>query len=666
MATPVRYPQTVGRSARAFVLECPRGDKRTVEKVYKELQKLVKLCQHPRLLLKNSPPYILEIVPETCSLLKLILSNYEAKLDLLWDNGYFSVCLQNLLNKSKQASRLFKEAKEKMFEEKSCARRCLTKLSLIFSHMLADLRAIFPNGFFQGDTYRITKMDAAEFWKKSFGDECIVPWVSFREHLYKVHRFGSGMESMALKSTIDLTCNDHVSIFEFDIFTRLFQPWPSLLKNWNCLAVTHPGYMAFLTYDEVKARLQNYAQKPGSYIFRLSCTRMGQWAIGYVTDDGNILQTIPQNKPLFQALIEGYRESFYLYPDGRDFNPDLTGLYEPSIEDHIQVSQEQYELYCDIGSTFQLCKICTENNKDVKIEPCGHLICSACLTAWQESDGHTCPFCRCEIKGTEPVVVDPFRPRLEQSRVSEDPRPAAPPAEDEQEEEEEDNFEDVAVLVNKLAALNKTERPPSLMIPANPNFSPPIVPPRLDLLQTRSHTSPSPGTIGMATKPRTQAVPPLHERPVSTSLMDWMKSRPLPNLPMTQPSGTARAALIPIPDRPANPRQRDSELTAQDIIYNRRLPERRITGLGTANGISVEAKYTEPVPFVAPTVGQPNGPGSTTQSYPRTAFFFDEWSSSEEDDDDDDEDGLTVTSASSWSTLASIAATHPPPSGWAP
>lgn len=49
-----------------------------------------------------------------------------------------------------------------------------------------------------------------------------------------------------------------------------------------------------------------------SYIFRLSCTRLGQWAIGYVTSDGNILQTIPHNKPLFQALIDGYREGLYV------------------------------------------------------------------------------------------------------------------------------------------------------------------------------------------------------------------------------------------------------------------------------------------------------------------------------------------------------------------
>lgn len=45
--------------------------------------------------------------------------------------------------------------------------------------------------------------------------------------------------------------------------------------------------------------------------------------------------------------------------------------------------QEQYELYCEMGSTFQLCKICAENDKDVKIEPCGHLMCTSCLTSWQ-------------------------------------------------------------------------------------------------------------------------------------------------------------------------------------------------------------------------------------------------------------------------------------------
>ena len=48
-----------------------------------------------------------------------------------------------------------------------------------------------------------------------------------------------------------------------DTVARLFQPWRNLLRNWNVLAVTHPGYVAFLTYDEVKARLGMYTNRPG-------------------------------------------------------------------------------------------------------------------------------------------------------------------------------------------------------------------------------------------------------------------------------------------------------------------------------------------------------------------------------------------------------------------
>lgn len=61
-----------------------------------------------------------------------------------------------------------------MFDESSQFRRGLTKLSLIFSHMLAELKAEFPEGKFIGDAYRITKSDATEFWKTTFGKRCVV------------------------------------------------------------------------------------------------------------------------------------------------------------------------------------------------------------------------------------------------------------------------------------------------------------------------------------------------------------------------------------------------------------------------------------------------------------------------------------------------------------
>ncbi|XP_033832400.1 E3 ubiquitin-protein ligase CBL [Periophthalmus magnuspinnatus] len=475
-------------------------DKKTVEKCWKLMDKVVRLCQNPKLALKNSPPYILDLLPDTYQHLRTILSRYEGKMETLGDNEYFRVFMENLTKKTKQTISLFKEGKERMYEENSQPRRNLTKLSLIFSHMLAELKAIFPNGLFQGDNFRITKADAAEFWRRAFGDKTIVPWKVFRQSLHEFHPISSGLEAMALKSTIDLTCNDYISVFEFDIFTRLFQPWSSLLRNWNSLAVTHPGYMAFLTYDEVKARLQKFIHKPGSYIFRLSCTRLGQWAIGYVTADGNILQTIPHNKPLFQALIDGFREGFYLFPDGRTQNPDLTGLCEPSPQDHIKVTQEQYELYCEMGSTFQLCKICAENDKDVKIEPCGHLMCTSCLTAWQESEGQGtgCPFCRCEIKGTEPIVVDPFDPKDNSGGCGRGTYGAEGAPSPSYDDDDDDRLEDPHLMMSKLAC-SKVERPPSPMSVA-PQSSLPPVPPRLDLLPPRPSNSPGASSPGVTSK----------------------------------------------------------------------------------------------------------------------------------------------------------------------
>ncbi|XP_020665505.3 E3 ubiquitin-protein ligase CBL-B isoform X3 [Pogona vitticeps] len=524
------------------------ADRRTVEKTWKLMDKVVRLCQNPKLQLKNSPPYILDILPDTYQHLRLILSKYDdnQKLSQLSENEYFKIYIDSLMKKSKRAIRLFKEGKERMYEEQSQDRRNLTKLSLIFSHMLAEIKAIFPNGQFQGDNFRITKADAAEFWKKFFGENTfvlfsyyrtIVPWKVFRQCLHEVHQISSGLEAMALKSTIDLTCNDYISIFEFDIFTRLFQPWGSILRNWNFLAVTHPGYMAFLTYDEVKARLQKYSNKPGSYIFRLSCTRLGQWAIGYVTGDGNILQTIPHNKPLFQALIDGSREGFYLYPDGRSYNPDLTGLCEPTPHDHIKVTQEQYELYCEMGSTFQLCKICAENDKDVKIEPCGHLMCTSCLTAWQESDGQGCPFCRCEIKGTEPIIVDPFDPRDENTRCCSIMDNFSLPLLD----LDDDDDREESLMMNQLASVRKCNERKNSPV-TSPGSSPlaqrrkplpdalqgshlslPPVPPRLDLIQKGVARSPcaspasspksSPCMMRKQDKPLPAPPPPVRDPP---------------------------------------------------------------------------------------------------------------------------------------------------------
>ncbi|EHB18942.1 Signal transduction protein CBL-C [Heterocephalus glaber] len=358
------------------------------------------------------PPSLQDLLPGTAQLLREVA---KAQRDAgpegpggAWD--FLHVYLANLEAKGRQVAAFLpargrRGVNEELFREGSMLRRQLAKLALIFSHMHAELGALFPGGRYCGHRYQLTKTAAHAFWREHCGARCVLPWAEFQSLLSTCHPVEPGATAQALRSTIDLTCSGHISIFEFDIFTRLFQPWPTLLKNWQLLAINHPGYMAFLTYDEVQVRLQACRDKPGSYIFRPSCTRLGQWAIGYVSTDGSILQTIPPNRPLLQVLLEGQKDGSFCYPDGKNRNPDLTELCQAEPHQRIHVSKEQLQLYWAMDSTFELCKICAERDKDVKIEPCGHLLCSHCLAAWQNEDSQICPFCRCEIKDREAVSI---------------------------------------------------------------------------------------------------------------------------------------------------------------------------------------------------------------------------------------------------------------------
>ena len=146
-------------------------DKKTIEKAWKLMDKVVTLCASRRMNLKNSPPFILDILPETYQQLRKIFKNYEAQLDFLNENEYFKIFIENLMDKCKQTIQLFKDAKDKIYDETSSYRRSLTKQSLIFSHMLAELKGIFPDGIYGGSSFRVTKADAAEFWFASFGSK---------------------------------------------------------------------------------------------------------------------------------------------------------------------------------------------------------------------------------------------------------------------------------------------------------------------------------------------------------------------------------------------------------------------------------------------------------------------------------------------------------------
>lgn len=68
----------------------------------------------------------------------------------------------------------------------------------------------------------------------------------------------------------------------------------------------------------------------------------------------------------------------------------------------------------------------------------------------QKSDAHTCPYCRCDIKGTESILVEPYRPARDTTvgRREED-------EEDDDDDDDDDDHEDVELVMKKLAAMKR-------------------------------------------------------------------------------------------------------------------------------------------------------------------------------------------------------------------
>lgn len=96
---------------------------RSLDKALQRLAKLQQLVSQPRLGLRNSPPYLPQILPQTHQHLRLVREQSWACGTQLWEEGgYFQVYLSNLLEKIKQATRLFKRDKEEIFQEGSTSR----------------------------------------------------------------------------------------------------------------------------------------------------------------------------------------------------------------------------------------------------------------------------------------------------------------------------------------------------------------------------------------------------------------------------------------------------------------------------------------------------------------------------------------------------------------
>ena len=135
--------------------------------MWKVMDRVKKLCANPRMNLQGSNPFLPDVLQDIRQLICEIVSKYEENIGFLNDNECFKLLMENLQDKCQQTIRLFKDAKDKMYDEMSSYRHSLTRLSIIFHYALFELKALFPNGVYCG-RFVIADAEAADFWLNAF------------------------------------------------------------------------------------------------------------------------------------------------------------------------------------------------------------------------------------------------------------------------------------------------------------------------------------------------------------------------------------------------------------------------------------------------------------------------------------------------------------------
>lgn len=188
-----------------------RIEKKLFDSIKKLIDKVKEKCRSEKLKLVNSPPYIIDILQEIQRHLNKIQIVYEKKMHILNDIEYFQVFCCNLIDKLEKIIDLFKSPIElfnqrvkNIYDENSDERARFTKYTLNLLHMQADLKSMFPDDVYEGQSFQIIKLDAADFWRKNFREKSIVTWDEFENKLNSEHKISSKIEAVKLRRTVQV------------------------------------------------------------------------------------------------------------------------------------------------------------------------------------------------------------------------------------------------------------------------------------------------------------------------------------------------------------------------------------------------------------------------------------------------------------------------------
>ncbi|CAH8847059.1 unnamed protein product [Trichobilharzia szidati] len=276
----------------------------------------------------------------------------------------------------------------------------LKKLMMRLVYMFEELCSVFPNGVPISEEYHFVRQETGIWWDTVFGKKYSVSWNGFLQAFTGEFGITDSHMHQPLRDTFSFASEDYVSVYALDIFSRLFPPWKNCFKVWKKLIYEHPAFMPWSTFSDAHNLLVEFINKPGTFVFRLSCNNIGFWSVGYVGEDEKPVQIVCRSHYLADYLEETKHRKLCIFPRGLDSNqnPDLSEI----------VNQTQM---CIVSPTDNRnsesvlsCGICMEFEKTVQLEPCKHHLCLKCSIKWIPTV-KGCPFCRQTVLATTSVQL---------------------------------------------------------------------------------------------------------------------------------------------------------------------------------------------------------------------------------------------------------------------
>ncbi|KAL3318418.1 hypothetical protein Ciccas_002926 [Cichlidogyrus casuarinus] len=261
-----------------------------------------------------------------------------------------------------------------------------------FTFMLEEIREMFSEGKLI-TSYQISKPEPRKWWQDNFGDEVVISWNCFGTCFIREFDIEKGNFDR-LHECFSFTSTEYVSIFAFDLFTRLYTPWKQMKDVWTTLAVKSSAYMGFISFSSMRQCLK--LMKPGCFGYRVSCSNVGYWSVGYVTAAGTPSQTICWCRPLADHLKLGNLQSLYLSTTSDEPFPNLDNILNLIV--NVELPPDYMPDYT-FSDNIEKCIICFEEPLDLRIEPCGHFCGQKCIrNCMSKCKMMKCPVCRREIK----------------------------------------------------------------------------------------------------------------------------------------------------------------------------------------------------------------------------------------------------------------------------